>query len=635
MDLPDGQREWLETSPAGSFALGCVDRRLRRKYHGLLTVREPGRGDGHAWSVLAELHEHLAYGERSALLCEVVHAPGGPRERATLIGFGTEPATTHRYRALGLTIARTVRLGAPDQLEVRYVVRGADGPVTLALEPLLRCRDVHALTFENPFLDGAIYTGEGAFYIRPYPGMPGVVFHVLGAAAQAVRDGRWMHDVVYPWELARGYDGCEHLFSPGRFVVTLSGDASFTLIVALEEATIPREGWSSVAAANGAERTPAAKLARAARAYLARTRAGGTTVVAGYPWLTPRGRDALIALPGLYLATGDFAQAAAVLEGLLAESVDGLIADQPARSHAQRLPSVDASLLFVRTVQWFHDFVGADLVARFMPAVCALLEALADGQVAGVRLDAGLGVWSDPGPHRLTWMDALVDGVPVTPRAGYVIERDALAYNAAHFATAWARAHRGRFARAFRTRFATAEADFVRRYWDDTRGYLADGHDGERPDPTLRPNQLYALGLPQRPVAGSIARAALAAVTRTLLVPAGLRTLAVHEPGYCGVYGGDQRARDLSYHQGTVWPFLLGIYADAVYALHGRSALEARLSATLTFLARHLDAGCIGQVSELFAGDAPHAAGGAPAYAASAAELVRTLALLGGPNRDA
>ncbi len=671
MDLPAGQLEWLETSRFGSFALGCVDRRLRRKYHTLLTAREPGRGD--PWSVLAEVRERLiaplglgdeacdGAHERSeeALLCDPL---GGELARGELVSFSSSPSCVHRYRALGLTIERTLSFGQRDQLELRYRITGVRGPCVLTLEPLLRCRALHALTFENPFLDGSLVAvdaragarerndAEGEFVMQPYAGMPQISFRIDGAAARLVLAGRWLTDVFYPWEVARGYEAREHLFSPGHFAIELRADAELTLAVGLVTSlepvrarfdSLPRPPESTSAherhspeRAGTDERRDAKRpsleqaLERALSQFAMQSRSSMHTLVAGYPWFEPRGRDTLIALPGLYLAQRDFELVAAMLEDLLSARVHGLV-PHVLRDEPDAGPdggSADVSLWFIRTVQWLGAQAGPERVERFMPAVCELLEALADGHGARARFDHGVGVWSERGPWTLTWMDAVQDGWPVTARAGYAVEVDALAYNAARFACAWGERHRSRFARAFRTRLRGAEAEFARRYWDDTRGYLADAHDGARPDPALRPNQLFALGLPYRPLPVSLGRSALTAVRRELLVPAGLRSLSPHHPAYRSHYEGSSRARELASHQGTVWPWLLGIYADAVCALRGRAALEVQLTSMRAFFAQHLDdEGCIGQVAELFSGAPPHVADGAPAYACSVAELYRAL----------
>ncbi len=637
MDSPAGPLEWLETSRFGSFAFGCVDRRLRRKYHSLLTVREPGRGE--PWSVLADLRERLTVSSGSALervlLCDPL---GGEGAGGELIGFALTPACLHRYRALGVCVERELRFDAEDRVTLRYRFLGVRGPCTIELEPLLRCRALHALTFENPFLDGSFTEFASELRMQPYAGMPQIAFRFEGAPVRLVTAGRWLTDVFYAWESARGYEAREHLFSPGHFAFELGTDTELTVSVGLvadtplpaprrREAAEPERAPEDASAERPSLR---AHLERALAQFAVQSRSGTATLLAGYPWYGPRGRDILIALPGLYLASADFELAAAILDGLLAARVHGLVphvlapADQPADSG-----SADASLWFVRAVQWLAEHAGRDRVERFMPAVCELLEALAEAREPRVRLDAGVGVWIERGPWALTWMDGRVDGWPVSPRAGHAVEVDALAYNAAHFATDWAERRRPAFARAFRYRLRGAEATFARRYWDDVRGYLADAHDGAHPDPALRPNQLFALGLPYRPLPAALGRSAHAAVTRELLVPAGLRTLSPHYAGYRGECGGSPRERELSAHQGSAWPWLLGIYADATAALYGPDALAPRLAPSLSFLARHLaEQGCIGQVSELFAGAPPHAPEGSPAQAVSAAELYRVLHLV-------
>ena len=667
--LPSQQAlEWLQTNRSGDYALGSVDRKLRRKYHSLLTVREPGRGE--AWNILADVRERLSLVARDehVVLADVRTGGDSPQREgdivAQLVGFSATPCATHRYAALGLTVERTTRLseGARDQVELHYRISGLNGPVELALEPLLLCRDAHALTFENPFLDGSFHRAGDELRMVPYAGMPAIAFRIdgidrrAGAEGRFVHDGRWLTDLDYAWEEARGYPAHEHLFCPGRFVVRLPAHASeveLTFVVGLAPLHEPA-GAPRTAPTRAQRLSLSDKLARAVRQFPMQLRDGSATVVAGYPWFGPRARDALIALPGVYLASGDFELVSAVLERALATRVDGLVPNFS--SLGSRSPPVgatanatvklgateanapiapDVSLLFIRAVQWLAEHAGKDRVERFMPSVCQLLEALAESRDPRVRLDRGIGVWTERGPWALTWMDSEVDGRPVTPRAGYAIELDALAYNAARFASAWAEGRGGpeasSFVRAFRSRLRTAEADFVRRYWDDARGYLADGHDGHHAESALRPNQLFALGLPYRAVPPAIARASLEAVGQLLLVPAGLRSLSPHDPAYRGHYGGAQGARDLSYHQGTAWPWMVGIYADAVQATYGRAALEARLSAVFSFFARHIDdEGCSGQIAELFSGHAPHVAVGAPAQAFSAAELYRALLLLHG-----
>lgn len=619
MTLPDGQLEWLESNAQGSFCFGSVDRRLRRKYHALLTVRNPGRGD--PWNVLSELLETVEVEGQTIQLGDPL---ARHRPHAELRTFRAYPHATHVYSLLyDGELERTVRMGEHDQVEITYRVRNVFTPLKLKVTPLLRCRPIHELTQENPFLDGSCMAIGDEIRLMPYLGMPSVAMQMHGPSAHFEERGMWLPSPVLKTEVARGYPANESLFAPGEWTVELSTDSQVTFVVALAHCEPPGRAVEHYASA-----APnfAAKLERAAAQFVMRDNDGAPAVVAGYPWFGNYARDTLMALPGLYLATSDYHRCEAILESLAKQRKDGLIRALPG---PRETGSVEASLQFARAVQWFALKLGEPRIARFMPVVLELLDALAEGQDPRVRLDRGIGVFTQPGPHALTWMNAVVDAIPVTPRTGYAVDLDALAYNAAHFACEWADSHRPQFARAFRTRLRGAEADFMARYWDDTRGYLADSHNGWRADTSLRPNQLWALALPYRPAHGPIARSALAAVTRELLVPMGLRTLSPRDPSYAGHYRGSQKARDKAYHQGSAWPALLGIYADAVLAQHGPDALSAQLDPILSRLAQHIDGeGCIGQISELFDGDAPHTANGAPAHAISACELLRAFRLL-------
>jgi predicted glycogen debranching enzyme len=625
MQAPSGPLEWLCTNRHGSFALGSSDRRLRRKYHGLLTVREPGCGA--PWSVLAEVHEGLTYPDGSGeLLCDALY---GNLQPASLASFQGAPRILHSYRTTrGIEIERELKLSAEhDQVELTYRVRGVREALELSLSPLLRCRGMHDLTRENPFLDGS-FSNVSAQELRmlPYQGMPGLAFAIQGASFELRERGTWHTGVHYPWEAERGYEAMEDLFCPGAFCVALERDTELTFLVAVERCVRPgltREPVGKHAGLQGS-------LERAAEQFAMRAKNGASAVIAGYPWFGPWGRDTLIALPGLHLAWGDTERTLAVLESLLAARVNGLIPNIPAiGGETANTCSVDATLLFVRAVQWLAQQEGADVVSRFMPALCDMLDALAEGGDSRMRFDDGIGIRTERGPWAMTWMDAMIGGWPVTPRAGYAIDIDALAYNAAHFVVDWAEPKHAAFARAFKPRLKDAEARFLARYWDERHGHLADCHDGQNADFSLRPNLLWALGLPYRPVPAQVAKSSLEAVTRDLLTPAGLRTLSPKDPAYRGHYRGTQDERDRAYHQGTVWPWLLGIYADAVVATLGRDALEPLMAPSLAFFAQHLDhEGCVGQVSEVFSGDGPHEAGGTPAQAWSVSELLRVHKLL-------
>lgn len=672
VELP-GEREWLLTNDGGSFALGCADRLLRRKYHGLLTVREPGRGD--PWSVLAEVAETVvgrgAAGDAVHQLMPFVFGvedltrdnfPNRPPDAAAPVsGFelGGPPTHTHVLPAAfaGAVITRRVELVADrDEVHVHYRFEGVSTPFRLELRPLLRCRGFHELTVANPFLNGTVRKDGETWVMRPYLGMPELRFVATGEASFAA-SGSWYENVAYAWENERGYDSAEDLYVPGVFEIQVDGDgaASFALglhaELRLDGASVPEKRPPSIFPQR-LQRAAEALLGRikenigiqpsngfgprlvaAARQFVVQLESGHRGIIAGYPWFGEWGRDTLIALPGTVLATGDTELAVHVLESLADRRVNGLIPNLPASGDVPaNSNSVDASLLFVRAVQWLVEEGGlgkGEEYRRLMPVVCEILDALDNGADARVSIDHALGIDVVPGDYALTWMDAMVDGHPVTGRHHGAVDLDALLFNAVTYALAWDDVD-PLFVQRWRPRLEVAHDVFMERYWLSEQGFLADGwssHAG--PNPELRPNQLWALALPHSPVPHERALEIIEKVRAELLTPAGLRTLANYDAGYIGRYEGNQPTRDRAYHQGTVWPWPLGIYAEAVHRRLGAEHVASHLADAFAFLGKHLDEGCIGQIAEVFHGDAPHVAGGTPAQAWSVTEVYRAWKLSG------
>ena len=236
----------------------------------------------------------------------------------------------------------------------------------------------------------------------------------------------------------------------------------------------------------------------------------------------------------------------------------------------------------------------------------------------------------DHGPWALTWMDALVDGYAVTPRQGYAIDLNALWLSGLQTVLRWAKKLRPEFAEKWGEIAKKLSDHFEEKFWLQDQGFLTDTHDGHDPDGQLRPNQLWALALPGVPIQKAHKQRALAAVREKLLTPVGLRTLSPDDPAYQPFYRGSQTERDRAYHQGTVWPWLLGLYADAVTAVEGPDVAREEMMPVLAALSAHLRTeGCIGQLGEVFDGDAPHRPGGAPAQAWSVAEVLRVAKMAG------
>ena len=511
-----------------------------------------------------------------------------------------------------------------------------DGPRAAALEvrPFLSGRDYHALHHENgDFGFGALVSGASVVF-QPYPSVPAVTVVSNGTYAA---DPHWYRSFLYEEERARGLDHVEDLAAPGLFRFDLErGEAVLVLGAAVPGAAL-ETGRSAVALARDwreAERARrsalGSRLERAGDAYLV-DRGAGRTIVAGYPWFADWGRDTFIALRGLCLATSRLTDAKAILREWAGAVSEGMLPNRfPDRpEEPPEFNAVDASLWFVVAA---HEFLAAAEAAglslgeddrqALRQAILRILEGYARGTRHRIHADEdGLLAAGEPGVQ-LTWMDARVGERVVTPRIGKPVEVQALWLNALRIGGAleprWLEAHdRGR-------------RSFEGRFWNEAGQCLFDVvDDGHRPgvvDATFRPNQIFAVGgLPFALLQGPKARAVVDAVERRLLTPLGLRTLARDEPGYHPRYGGGPGERDQAYHQGTVWPWLLGPFVEAWVRVRGETE-AAKTEARRLFLdplLRHLDEAGVSHISEVADGDAPHHPGGCPFQAWSVGEAIR------------
>lgn len=351
--------------------------------------------------------------------------------------------------------------------------------------------------------------------------------------------------------------------------------------------------------------------------------AQGHSVIAGYPWFSDWGRDTMIALPGLALATGRPEVAASLLR-TFAHFVDrGMLPNRfPDVGEAPEYNTADATLWYFEALRAYQAATGDEALARELwPTLQEMVAWHVRGTRYGIRVDPadGLLYAGEPGVQ-LTWMDAKVEDWVVTPRMGKAVELNALWYNALRCMAAWAEQWGGEPAGPYMAWAERVRAGFGR-FWHPTLGYcydVLDGPDGH--EAKLRPNQLFAVALPYSPLDAAQQKAVVDACARELWTPHGLRSLAPGDPAYIGHYGGDRRQRDAAYHQGAVWSWLIGPFVQAHLRVYGDRALARSY---LLPLLRHLSAHGVGSISEIFDGDAPFTPRGCFAQAWSVAELLR------------
>jgi len=630
--------EWLVSNGTGAFAMGTVAGANTRRYHGHLvaSLRPPVQR-----TVFLSRIEETVLATEGGKALSVNQYPGTlhPDGHTRLIGFRLTPDPVWTWNVDGVRIEKHLHLVAGEQTVVIQYTSSA--PVRLRVDPLLACRDYHVLGHRN----GEAWTGveervEGAtrlVRLQPYSGLPSLWLHHPGEAFQA--DPAWHENVEYLEELDRGLDFQEDLLRPGSFVIGVAPGRPVVVAATLVPGPLSdaarQSSFLDESAALPTGGGPADRLEVAARSFLVRRADRSATVIAGYPWFTDWGRDTMISLPGLLIARGELDLAREVLQGFLAHLDRGLVPNRfPDGAGPAEYNTVDATLWMFQAVQALDQAGGArDFIRQvFYRAALSILDAHRSGTHHGIRVDPGDGllVAGEAGTN-LTWMDARVDGVAVTPRHGKPVEVNALWYNALRLTARWAH----QLGEGGRAEELGAEADrvrgsFDRAFWNEARSCCFDVLLPERTDGRIRPNQLLALGLAFPLLDVQRRNRALATVEALLLTPVGLRTLAPGDSGYRPSYRGGPSERDGAYHQGLVWPWLLGPYVDALFAVRGDTpTTRARARAALDGLLARLDEGCLGQLPECFEPEPPFRAVGAPAQAWSVAEVLRVQARLG------
>ena len=611
-------REWLVADGLGGYAMGTVAGLRTRRYHGLLVVAADPPGSRHLG--LASLDPVVVIGDRRTRLGTHAWVGGAvdPAGHQFLSSFVLDDGVPRWRWAVGpVTVEAEVatRYGEAG-IAVVYTLVRAPGPLVLEMEALCTWRDVHGERFAGPdpgltrTVDGFVF--EGAYRV---------------AGPDFAPVGTWYRNVRYPVEAERGLNDHEDLWFAGRFSTVLTpGQSTGVSAWAGDLATGPPPPVDVV---TGRRTRARALLARAGATdevdralVLAADQFVTTTpgVIAGYPWFGTWSRDSFTSYEGLFLTSGRSDEGRRLLEAAAATVSQGMVANT-ADTGTLEYNTVDGALWFIHAAVRHVETLGdLDLATGLAGALLAIVNGYLAGTRFGIRSDPADGLVTQGAPGvALTWMDARVDGQPVTPRAGKPVEVNALWISGL---TGLARVLEqiGRDPGPVRRVAEQARTSFLARFPDPGGGLydVVDGPGGI--DRSVRPNQLLAVSLPDGParsdtglVASILARAA------TLATPLGMRSLSPEDPAYRGQHRGGPADRDRAYHQGTVWPWLMGPYADALIA----SGRPEPAGALLDGLEAHLGEWGVGSVSETADGDVPHGATGCPWQAWSVAELLR------------
>ena len=699
-DFPDDNREWLETDGRGGYASSTLANLHTRRYHGLLVANLQDPEGRHI--LLSKLEDSLLVDGKEHFFSS--HRYPGllfPPDQPVLDGFLLDFYPRFTSRAGKILVKKSILMPrGQETLLVRYDLDRCPRGGILRLKPLLAFRGYHKLAHENTFLGGRAEKIENGFRIEPYAGMPSLVIQTSRASG-FTPSPCWYNRFQYTEERERGFDWEEDLFLPGIIEVPVERKCTVIISVYVDNGDMvphrvpttsrhrvpvnPNSSgaiWQTEAVRRGHDRTADERealgftgedqehllaLLRDARSFLITTPSGKPAIIAGYPWFGSWGRDTLISLPGLCFSTGRIAEGIEILTEIGRHERDGFL---PNYFSADGIPeaynTVDSSLWYFWAVQQLTTRCGAipsghaqhgmaptgdicdkSLIRdRFWPVMKKIIHSFMDGTCYGTGMDARALLHAGDGQNALTWMDATVGEIPVTPRHGYPVEINALWYNALCFARDLA----AEFGEEplFNTDIILLLRSSFKIFWhqhhdaasssqntpgDSTsppQGCLGDVFRDGVLDTAVRPNQIFAVSLPFSPLDPAEQAAVVRIVREQLLTPCGLRTLSPNDPAYTGRYQGGPAERDGAYHQGTVWPWLLGAFGEAALrvAADPKQEKENLRQYLRTFLRSHLLEAGIGSVSEVFDGNAPHRPGGCIAQAWSVAELIRLYILL-------
>ncbi|MBZ5674437.1 MAG: amylo-alpha-1,6-glucosidase [Acidobacteriia bacterium] len=556
--------------------MGTVAGLNRRRYHALLvaSLRPPTE----RYVLLSRFEEEAVVGDRTfSLYC--CQYPGKLVDDGSryLEDFHGEPCSTWRYDLAGVKLERQVYLVPGRQaVVVRY---RSDSALTLRIQPFLAYRDYHSLRHADS---------------SPYAGLPQLEFR---SKASLTADPKWYYNIEYLTELERGLDFREDQFTPGVLTLNLT-PGEWAPVCASIDGTDPIEPPSS-------KRHP----------FIVWRADGKPTIIAGYPWFTDWGRDTMISLPGLLIAAGDLKDAREIIEGFLQFRNQGIIPNRfPDRGETPEYNTADATLWMFQAVRiWLQ--AGGDigfLRDVFYPAA---KEILGWHVHSADSHDSLLSI----GPQ-LTWMDT-----KYTPRAGKPVEINALWHGALCLMADWGKTLHDPAEADYRALAARVRDSFRSSFWNPRRECLYDVLAPEGPVAKLRPNQIFAVSLPFGLLESAQQQAIVRIVERELLTPVGLRTLERSDPDYKPRYEGAPVERDGAYHQGTVWPWLLGPFIDAYLIAFGRTPENLGYCRGLiaSLEAESAERGCVGSIAEIYDAEEPRYPRGCPAQAWSVAEVAR------------
>jgi predicted glycogen debranching enzyme len=624
-------REVIRTNRAGSYSSTTIVGCNTRKYHGLLVCPVDAFG-GERYVLLSALDVTVVYNE-SSFNTGIRKYKGdyySPKGHKYIEELEMETIPSRIYRVGGVRLRHErLLVHYEEQYLARLTILEASEPMKLQIRPFLAFRNVHQLTHANLCANTKVEFVENGIRSCMYEGFPDLYMQ-FSTNAEFIHVPDWYLGVEYTEEQKRGYDYSEDIFTPGFFELEAKqGD-----VIVFSASTKPEKtsGLKTKFTKNVTGKIPRNNyvncIRNAAQQFIEK-RHGKTLIIAGYPWFGSWGRDTFIALPGLALARKNNLELyREVLDTQVGRMENGLFPNMGGISNPA-FNSVDAPLWFFWAVQQYIGAGGKDAAEKYWAPMKAVIGAFTGGTAYNIHMrDNGL-IYADAPGKSLTWMDAVVNGVPVTQRKGYAIEINALWYNAVSIALeiAW-EAKDKKFVKEFSPLPDLIKKSFHEVFWNPDRGYLADYvNDEEGKNFLVRPNMVIAVSLPFSALSEEEMKRVLDVADKELVTPRGLRTLSPSSPLYKGTYRGTQEERDSAYHNGTVWPWLFGPFCEGWLRVYGNQGVN-KVRRLIYGLEEVMSEHGVSTISEIYDGDPPHAPNGAISQAWSVGEVLRIIDLL-------
>ena len=624
-------RELLRTNRSGAYSCSTIVDCNIRKYHGLLVVPVPGLDDeNHVLlsSLDATVIQHGA--EFNLGLHKYQGNNFSPKGHKYIREFDCDKVPTTLYRVGGVVLKKEVVFQHyEDRILIRYTLVDAHSATTLRFRPFLAFRSVRQFTHENSVASRDYSEVENGIRTCMYAGYPDLYMQ-FSKANNFVFQPDWYRGVEYPKEQERGYASNEDLYVPGYFEMDIKKGES--IVFSASTTQCKTGGLKALFTKEVDERSPRDNflhcLINAAHQFHNRTSKDERYLLAGYPWFKCRARDTFIALPGLTLSIEEEDYFELVME-TAARGLYEFMEGKPLTVKIYEMEQPDVLLWAVWAIQQYAKHVGREKCNRkYGKLLYDILQYIVSDKHPNLQLRQNGLLYSEGKDHAVTWMNSTANGRPVVPRTGYIVEFNALWYNALKFCASMATEYGDQtFATEIEKRAELCGSSFVDTFVNEY-GYLFDYVEPlDSPDWSVRPNMIFAVAFDYSPLSQAQQKSVLDVCTRELLTPKGLRSLSPKSGGYSPMYVGPQTQRDYAYHQGTAWPWLGGFYMEACLKIYKRTRLsfiERQMVGYEDEMVQH----CIGTIPELFDGNPPFSGRGAISFAMNVAEVLRTLELL-------